>query len=699
MAFELEALVGHLYIIGGRPININPPGALVVVAPPTADPARGGDTFFILIVPSGSIAPTAFYEQLAILAAERYFDVAGSVTIAMRAMFQSLNQNLYEHNQEHSAYEQQQFEASAVVAVLNGDDMYVARVGPVMSVLQTAGLTLTFPDDSGEDDPLFSPPLGILQQPAVSMVRYGVGAGTRLLLADANLADIAINQLTSILLENNIERVLDNLRLAIKVQGQLMLVELVPPEVESPVLAAPGESSAEVNLRLGEARMQVSQENAPPRRGSPGAVLGWGLTRLAGRGARLLQALSRLFQRILPLPDPHAENRSRTGVATLAGLIIPLALAGVVVLSWVSHLGETEFEQCLGKLQQTASLARSMDSSNRSSITSAWNAALKVADVCDGMRASDPLAEAIRHEAQEVIDTLNNVKRRLATPLTNFENASITRLRLKGSDMYALDDRNQLVYRIKVSDNGEDVLRQEPVANMRRGATVDGLSIGRIVDIAFDDVSNELALIDENGTLVRCLPQFIMICSAQRVLNADQWKQPLALTIWGRRLYILDNEGDQIWRYDPSGGSYASAPREYFSGIARPNLRNVVDFTIGLDGNVYILYVDGVMKKYNAGDERTFAFSGFNAGSELHLNMTEGFYLNDSPSAPAFFVLSRGARAVYETTTAGTFIDSYQAFEQEKFELISAVVAYPVHDIIYVASGNTIFTIFKNAQN
>ena len=239
-----------------------------------------------------------------------------------------------------------------------------------------------------------------------------------------------------------------------------------------------------------------------------------------------------------------------------------------------------------------------MDTANRRNVTSAWNAALQVAEVCATMREGDPAIEAVRQEAQDVIDRLNNVKRRNATALTNFENAEITRLRLNGTDMYALDDANQLVYRIKISDDGTEVLRQEPVPNMRRGATVDGVSIGRIVDIAFDDVSNELALIDENGTLVRCLPQFIMICNAQRILGVDQWRQPLALTVWGRRLYILDNEGDQIWRYDPSGGTYASAPREYFSGEARPNLRNVVDFTISLDGNVYLLYNDGVMKKY-----------------------------------------------------------------------------------------------------
>ena len=203
-------------------------------------------------------------------------------------------------------------------------------------------------------------------------------------------------------------------------------------------------------------------------------------------------------------------------------------------------------------------------------------------------------------------------------------------------------------------------------------------------------------MLDRNGTLVRCAPQFILNCDAQRVLNANNWERPIALTIWARKLYVLDSDGGQIWRYDPSGSSYASAPREYFSGSARPNLRNVVDFTISRRGTVYVLYGDGVMKTYIGGNEAPYVFSGFNEGSEPHVVRTEGFYLNDSPFAPGFFLVSRRTRTIFETTVAGTFMDSYQAFDQEKLGLVSAVVAYPEQNLIYVASGNTIFRIMMD---
>src|SRR5215207_233535 len=99
MPFEYEALVGHLYVVGGRAISMMPPGTLVEVAPRKAARGREADTFFAMILPSGEqIAPAAFYEQMCRVSAERYFASAGSVTSGLRSVFNSLNDDLYTHN-------------------------------------------------------------------------------------------------------------------------------------------------------------------------------------------------------------------------------------------------------------------------------------------------------------------------------------------------------------------------------------------------------------------------------------------------------------------------------------------------------------------------------------------------------------------------------------------------------------------------
>jgi hypothetical protein len=109
MPFVFEALVGHLYIVGGRSISASPPGALVEVAPKKAARGRETDTFFALVLPSSdSPAPTAFYDQLAQLAAERFFSSSGSVTAgcavdaySLVAAYTHAHQNTNRHTDTH----------------------------------------------------------------------------------------------------------------------------------------------------------------------------------------------------------------------------------------------------------------------------------------------------------------------------------------------------------------------------------------------------------------------------------------------------------------------------------------------------------------------------------------------------------------------------------------------------------------------
>lgn len=132
MAFELEALVGHMYVAGGRTIKTTPPGALCEVAPRTAARGREIDTLFILVLPSGNVAPNTFYEQMSLMAAERYFSNTGSVTSALRDVFNTLNFNLFNHNNSGRKH----YEANMIAAVMRGTDLYVARAGAATLVLQ-----------------------------------------------------------------------------------------------------------------------------------------------------------------------------------------------------------------------------------------------------------------------------------------------------------------------------------------------------------------------------------------------------------------------------------------------------------------------------------------------------------------------------------------------------------------------------------
>ena len=155
----------------------------------------------------------------------------------------------------------------------------------------------------------------------------------------------------------------------------------------------------------------------------------------------------------------------------------------------------------------------------------------------------------------------------------------------------------------------------------------------------------------------------------------------------------MDPVGNQLWRYEPSGSSYASVPTEYFTGTSRPDLANAVDFDINTGGTVYILFSDGVMSSYFGSEAQSFAFVGFPDGQELHVTTAQGMFLNDSPINTGFLFVSRPALTVFETTLAGTFIGSYQIFDQDKFALLTDIVGDPGQAIFYAASGNAIFAV------
>ena len=133
MAFDFEALVGYLYLVGGRALNTSPPGLLVQVAPRKAARGREMDTFFTLVLPTGTGPVQArFYEQMAQRAAEEYFASTGSVTSGIRSVFGTLNDNLHKHNESGAS----PFEAYMICAILHGNDIFLAQVGGGVALLR-----------------------------------------------------------------------------------------------------------------------------------------------------------------------------------------------------------------------------------------------------------------------------------------------------------------------------------------------------------------------------------------------------------------------------------------------------------------------------------------------------------------------------------------------------------------------------------
>jgi hypothetical protein len=702
MAFAYEALVGHLYVVGGRSISAAPPGTLVEVAPKKAARGREADTFFVLVLPSGeSVAPARFYQQMSQRSAERYFNSGGSVTAGLRTVFNTLNEYMFEHN----ATERASYEASLICAVLRGNDLYLARVGSAVAVFHHADKIQTFPADFSNDEALFSPPLGVQPVPDIKMARHEVESGTRLAMSDVGLADIEISQLERAMIAGNIGEVLLALRSLAPRQIILTAVEFVPPQVAAPIPVREGESTANLNMSKAPDKTDTATAAAThdkqKRERKPNRLIVWGNSigsNLTLGTGKIVGVFGKILDIVMPQPKPG--QKSIWSSPAMAGLtiFIPLLVVIMVVALWLGNGDKSVFDLCVEEADEASQSARGIASSDVPGTLAAWNAVVKVVESCNAIRPGDVQMQALMAEAQLIIDHLLQIDRRQPLVLTSFANAGLKRIVQQGDDIYVLDDTNDLVYRVKLTADGRAIIpgTQQPIQSMRRTAAVEEFQIGDLLDIIWADDSaglsqgNVLLGLDRNGVLIECPPRFLesLSCDAQQLPDVDAWVDPASMFIWQGRIYILDPGANQIWRYEPGPGAFTNRPTEYFIGEARPDIRRAIDFAIDETGHIYLLMADGVLERFDSGDQVPFGYASFPENFEI--NSADGLFLNTDPIAQGLYLVSQANRTIYETTLAGTFIAAYRANEEDLFDSVSDVVVDVNLGMIYALSGNSI---------
>lgn len=699
MPFDYEALVGHLFVVGGRAISTPPPGALVEVAPQKAARGRETDTFFVMVLPSrDAVAAASFYSQLAQLAAERYFSSSGSVTAGLRDVFSTLNHDLFEHNQS----DKRPYEANIVCAVLRGSDLIVGRVGSAVCAILDNNRLQTFPEDLTDDEALYIAPLGVQPIPNVKMTQMRVRRGTRVVFGDANLADIDKAQINETLIQDDISDALVLFKELARLQLTLTVVEFVPPEDETQVADIPvGQSTTEV-LTKRSARREAPPDGAgsrSPRRESMMAqVIGSRARHIAGLLALGLSRMLGVFDWLLGRVLDPLDDRSRRWLASPLGagavVLVPVGVVALVVVLWLSGTGESEFELCYREVNRRAELARSVANNERQTVLNAWDVTLSKARECEALRPDDPTIASLQREGRDVLDALNQINRREVTVIDTLPQAVLSRVVTQGQDLYVLDSANQRVYQVTLGEDGLTRTRPgTPIPEMRTGGVSSGYRVGEIFDIAFNTNDNVVVAIDRDGVVVECSPRFLQ-CSGQQLLGAENWIEPVAATIWSGRLYILDvgvGQG-QIWRYGPVGGSYGNSPTEIFTGSQRPQLRTGIDLEIDEFGNIFILTEEGVVLKFRDGQPQDFAFSAFPDGHSI--SSAQSMHLNDSPTSRNFYVVNRSNRMIYEVSLSGTFRAAYSIYNDDYFEMLTAVAAAPGQggrELIYAVSGNAVF--------
>jgi hypothetical protein len=265
MIDELEALVGHVFIVGGRAVSATPPGALIETPPKKPPRGREADTFFALVTPAGTGQGQAnLYTQLAQTAAETYFRNGGGVTSGLREALNAANGVMSEHNRTNGM----SLHAGMTCFVLRGHEIYTARTGGCILLLNQGEDFIAYPDDLHDDYVLTGPPLGYGTALDIKLSRHSVEPGNVMTLANMDLSKADREALIAAHSVGGLQASLEAIKALGVANLQATVIEFITVNTPSPTGITP---STPISTRIGdgEGKTAPAEKKGTGRLGLP----------------------------------------------------------------------------------------------------------------------------------------------------------------------------------------------------------------------------------------------------------------------------------------------------------------------------------------------------------------------------------------------------------------------------------------------
>ncbi len=708
---ELEALVGHLFIVGGRSISTASPGAIAVPPPRRTARGRDIDTLFGLITLSTEHhQPASFYEELTRQISGTYFSASGSVTSALRQAIGVANHALYATNRGSAS----SLTVGLSCAILREQEVYVAVVGQARCFLMREGFVERLPPEEEFQDS--GPGLGGEAEPYMRFYRREIRAGDFLILADNSLNHLHDATLLHAIESGDVDTALNNLA---SVAGQFSSAEVIkfvapleegeadtvpsapkrkpiltPPRLPSfgasspsaPVADAAADAPLMGSEKAGEPPTQVAaQQKAGPVLRQMRHNTAIGLAKAAGSVRVLLEKV---------LPDESGEEEPsrlhlsptlQFGVAVSVAVIV--ALLTTAVYRWRGQT--TQYAQLVREAQREIEAARAAGT-NQAEARPHWDAAVFLLDQASQLRSPSEEISALREEALAVLDSYDYVTRVTPILLRTYEPGAVLRgPMMQGVNIYLIDTTQDILYREDLDQTGTRILNASPQIVTRQGELIGNQVVGGLIDLEWMEEGgvpqrNVLAVLSRNGLLITYSPSSGV--AAVLLPGFEAWQDPRAIAVYERALYILDAGANEIWRYEARSDGYTNAPQRYFTDVL-PDLTDAIDMEFDTNGNVYVLHADGEITKYAFGRPQTFQFAGF----PQPISRPTALYLNLSPYDRTLFIADPGWGSLYACALTGAFLSNYKDTEDTLLDYLSGVFYQDRPPYVYITAGNQLY--------
>ncbi|MBC7234256.1 MAG: hypothetical protein H5T69_00325 [Chloroflexi bacterium] len=322
-----------------------------------------------------------------------------------------------------------------------------------------------------------------------------------------------------------------------------------------------------------------------------------------------------------PAPAPRSAEAgiSLSGKAlVLVALILPLIMLALVIMTRIQY-ERTRVEQfnslqALAQAQYDNALKMPSDSETRRELEEALRTVRDGLAIDANDEALLALERRIRHKMEEIdrVELLHHVWK-----LRDLDDAPISptdssRIVVHGIDVFVLNRGSSRVYKFLLNDARDALLSADTAPLlMQKGEMRGGIKLSDIVDIAWLEAGGDRTLstfvaVERTGFLLAYDPQ--QGIDVLPVADSDMWLKPDAIGGYYGNLYVLDPLLNRILKYVPHENAYTVPPTDYLPPQLNVDLTGAVDMTI--DGNIYVLFADGQVKKFFQGEPQPFTLQG-----------------------------------------------------------------------------------------
>jgi hypothetical protein len=486
--------------------------------------------------------------------------------------------------------------------------------------------------------------------------------------------------------------------------------ESVPAESGGPAPFSIEEEAEEYDepqpFRRETTTLDLSGVALSARRGlrSFGRAVGVSLTELA-------RAMRRLMARTLPEGMLQREGMLHipTSAQIAIAILIPVLIVALAVILYVQRGQQEQFTEAVLEAKKEITVARTQTVAVAG--LPHWESALGWIERAERFRPNDAQLPPLRQEAQTQLDALNWTQRVAYQPLLPNgvgPDSRLTQLTLLGRDVYALDSKQNRVWRFTATSPDAYALDQNFAC---ASGTYGDVTIGPLVDLGhiagpIDAISAQPNVPNPNADAVIALDdrgKLIYCTIGSRALVAPLpppavgFSQPVRMELFANNLYVLDVGQNQLWQFPMQGGGFDDSPIPYFSSTVY-DLSDVVDFTIG-GGTVFLLRADGRLSRCTRApildttacdenapflDERP----GRSAGPRLaDLSRPAGIF-SDQPQEPSVWVINPDNAGLYQLSHKLRYTKQYQPL----FPLPQPLTAQAMDSFrVFVAAGNNVY--------